>query len=263
MDLEIEAGELAALDACDEGIDWFLAQFPAGRAAAALAVRLLEDQGRGDYLAWAFLRIPGFRSLGTPGLLPGLLGPRHADLLAFVDELAGIRWLAGGRGRRFQTAVDRHVRRLARFGFVRTATFLPTDCLPFHAALAEVPDEAALEARTTVREWVEETLADIPGVAQQVRLAAGDPVHATVFRVVREKLRRGGAVAGDDPDPFRTCTVIASQAREDAVGHALWLLADVQAPSPFEPLISLWRQGCWPAGISGGRFVLGVPDAEA
>ena len=66
----------------------------------------------------------------------------------------------------------------------------------------------------------------------------------------------------------------ARAAAWDAAGNAAWAAAWAAAfearylmvadlldwPSPWEPLLDIWRLGCWPIGVVSGEFVVFVPD---
>ena len=59
----------------------------------------------------------------------------------------------------------------------------------------------------------------------------------------------------------------ARDAAWDAARAAAWdathrVVADlVDWPSPWEPLLGVWRLGCWPIGVVRGEFVVFVPGA--
>ncbi len=59
---------------------------------------------------------------------------------------------------------------------------------------------------------------------------------------------------------FGARTLLAQHARDDALLHAQWLLHGDLGPSPFEPVLELWRHGLWPVGLLDDAFV--VVDAS-
>jgi hypothetical protein len=138
------------------------------------------------------------------------------------------------------------------------------------------PGEQGLLARRSVRAWLDRTLAPIDAVARQVRQAVGDEAHREVFAVARDLFahaahtdpawRRAAAAldaARDEADngakaAFLAAAGVASAARADLCGHALWLLAEPDSADPFAPLVRLWQQGLWPVGCLADIFALGT-----
>lgn len=136
------------------------------------------------------------------------------------------------------------------------------------------------QAHVAAEAAVAERLAGREPVARQTRGAAEDAAGLSLFP--RSRALFGAASDGpswnaallaagpqdppDSPCPavvFRAARLVADRARRDAANEAAWLLADVPLPSPFAPLVALWQQGLWPAGVAGTSFWIGDPSLDA
>lgn len=69
-----------------------------------------------------------------------------------------------------------------------------------------------------------------------------------------------GQHTGEQEAVVHGASTVAATARLDVGAAALWLLADVRAPSPFAPILEIWRLGYWPAGPVNGTFLIGDPN---
>ena len=145
------------------------------------------------------------------------------------------------------------------------------------AALASPPASSphtTASALGAIAGWLAERLRPLGPVARQVEAALGDVAFVSVFAAARAALApltadggpwaRAGAwvdaALGTERCAAAAVTAaaaaLAHRARVDASVAGLWLLADVDAPSPAEPLVALWARHLAPWGLHGGTFVL-------
>lgn len=129
--------------------------------------------------------------------------------------------------------------------------------------------------RFAVEAELADNLAEIAPVRDQTREAATDLATAGTYAAACRRFARAerdpawiaaerAVFDGEAPtDALRSVVwagrAVSEAACRDAVGEALWLLADVESPSPFAPLLDLWRWGYWPAGLVEEGFVVGDP----
>ena len=271
---------LTAYNACTEGQQWLDAL--GGQVGYDEGLQLLLREERWGFLAWVFFRIPALRRVAPPEVLLRLAGPRHGQLAAHVDALPELPWLRppDEAPDDVQGLVDSHLRRLSPFGFVPPGLVVPISRISPRAASSLLADEGSSSWTTTMANLLQdlrEKLQPIHEVRQQAEEAVQDGLARGCYAQLPDLL---GAAAGAPhpsaapatPDAAgrliaepvqRLRQQVTAAAERDAVGEALWLLADVQAPSPFPPLLTCWRQGVWPVGLLDDRFLLADPRLAA
>ena len=163
-------------------------------------------------------------------------GPNGGSVVALLDDLAGIGWLrplTPVTREQLQPLADMLLSRLTRF----CASVVP---MPVRI----VADWAA--ARDAARDAAEDAARD---AAED---AAWSAARDAAWSAARDAAGSAARSAARD-------------AAGDAARSAAWAaeyrtVADlVDWPSPWEPLVDMWRLGCWPVGVVRGEFVVFVP----
>jgi hypothetical protein len=171
-------------------------------------------------------------------------GPQGDKVVALLEALAGFAWLkpsSAVTAEQLHPLVEEHLRRLARFhALVGSASVRVVQ------GWWSIRDAAWAAARAAARDaaWA----------------AAWDAAWAAAW-----------AAAWDAA--WDAASAAARAAARDAAWAAAWaaasgaqhlVVADIVGwPSPWEPLLDLWRLGCWPIGVARGEFVVYVPEVRS
>lgn len=138
----IDVSSLESAGACREGVEWVAARSQHGADRESLIVELLAE-GRTDFYAWGFLRLPKLRRAGLSERMRRVLGPQHERLGELADALGRMRWLEP-RGAVRDAQIASHLRRLSAFGFnpprvLRVVTVSLADAYAATAPQASLP----------------------------------------------------------------------------------------------------------------------------
>lgn len=142
MNVRIDPAALDRLNACPEGREWLARALGNGAALDATeGLRLLQEEGREDFMAWVFCRVPAWREGAPEEARVRLVGPRHRELADHVDRLACASWLRPEEPPTpgtLQPFVDQHLRRLSSAGYLPPALAVPVARLSLPLAFTAV-----------------------------------------------------------------------------------------------------------------------------
>ena len=159
-------------------------------------------------------------------------GPQGDKVVALLEALAGFAWLkpsSAVTAEQLHPLVEEHLRRLARF-----------HALVGSASVRVVQGWRSISDAAWAAAWA--------AAWDAARAAARTAAWAAASAAARDAARDAAWAA----------------ARAAASGAQHLVVADIVGwPSPWEPLLDLWRLGCWPIGVVRGEFVVYVPEVRS